>query len=145
MKLQFLFLIALISNTLSIEKIGKNEEKKLYPTDGYIYVYIEQREFNSIKDRDHDDDDDDDHDRDHDDKDDIYLYIEAIGWKLGDYIEIKYTNTIDDSELDRYTYKRERYYDSVKNNDPPATEVAIKTVLVVEFDKGFLSYVFIVK
>ena len=126
MKLLYLILIALLPNIFSIEKIGKNEEKKLYPTeDGILYAYIDTREFATVKDKDdhddddHDDDDDDDDTDDHDhdgdddddDDDDIYLYIEAIGWKLGDYIELKYANVINETVIDKYYYERERYYD----------------------------------
>ena len=59
MKLLYLLLIALLPNIFSIEKIGKNEEKKLYPTeDGILYAYIDTREFATVKDKDDHDDDD---------------------------------------------------------------------------------------
>ena len=126
MKFLYLLLIALLPNIFSIEKIGKNEEKKLYPTeDGILYAYIDTKDFAPLKDRDdhddHDDDDDDtddhDGDDDDDDDDDIYLYIEAIGWKLGDYIELKYANRINETVIDKYYYERERYYDYVTKDD----------------------------
>ena len=57
MKLLYLILIALLPNIFSIEKIGKNEEKKLYPTeDGILYAYIDTKDFAPLKDRDDHDD-----------------------------------------------------------------------------------------